>query len=242
MTVYEKIENTCSLSAYWNALLKLNTGIILKNRLQLRISEGNVSFSDYENYKKTEEFFKFVYHYAKTCDDVLLQLEIQAELIELCAIAQYFQINSVSSARNYITEMEKTLKKYPVPLRRIQYYRMLARVQILEKNYEKGIGEARKAVNMAEQQGEHDSLLYHIYGMSIRKFVEQKLYEEAKECKQFNESKLLEEKLIEIKNYLSFASEQFEKVRSTNNKIAGYVSDIEMCIAVVDFGKELYNK
>ena len=95
---------------------------------------------------------------------------------------------------------------------------------------------------MAEQQGEHDSLLYHIYGMSIRKFVEQKLYEEAKGCKRFNESKLLEEKLIEIKNYLSLASEQFEKVRSTNNKIAGYVSDIEMCIAVVDFGKELYNK
>lgn len=29
--------------------------------------------------------------------------------------------------------MEKILKKYPVPLRRIQYYRMLARVQILEK-------------------------------------------------------------------------------------------------------------
>ena len=112
----------------------------------------------------------------------------------------------------------------------------------IEKNYEKGIGEARKAVNMAEQQGEHDSLLYHIYGMSIRKFVEQKLYEEAKGCKRFNESKLLEEKLIEIKNYLSLASEQFEKVRSTNNKIAGYVSDIEMCIAVVDFGKELYNK
>ena len=52
MTVYEKIENTCNLSAYWNARLKLNTGIILKNRLQLRISEGNVSFSDYENYKK----------------------------------------------------------------------------------------------------------------------------------------------------------------------------------------------
>lgn len=117
MTVYEKIENTCNLSAYWNARLKLNTGIILKNRLQLRISEGNVSFSDYENYKKTEEFFKFVYHYAKTCDDVLLQLEIQAELIELCAIAQYFQINSVSSARNYITEMEKILKKISCPIK-----------------------------------------------------------------------------------------------------------------------------
>ena len=112
----------------------------------------------------------------------------------------------------------------------------------IEKNYEKGISEARKAVNVAERQGEHDTLLYHIYGMSIRKFVEQKLYKEAKECKLFNESKLLEEKLIEIKNYLALASEQFEKVRSTNNKIAGYVSDIEMCIAVVDFGKELYNK
>ena len=56
MTVYEKIENTCNLSAYWNARLKLNTGIILKNRLQLRISEGNVSFPIMKITKKLKNF------------------------------------------------------------------------------------------------------------------------------------------------------------------------------------------
>lgn len=45
--------------------------------------------------------------------------------------------------------MEKTLKKYPVPLRRIQYYRMLARVQILEKNYEKALNSLREGYQLS---------------------------------------------------------------------------------------------
>ena len=45
--------------------------------------------------------------------------------------------------------MEKTLKKYPVPLRRIQYYRMLARVQILEKNYENALNSLREGYQLS---------------------------------------------------------------------------------------------
>lgn len=111
----------------------------------------------------------------------------------------------------------------------------------IEKSYGKGINEAKEAVILAEQMGEYDSLLYHIYGMSIKKYVEQKLYNDAIDCRDFNEQKLLSEKLQEIQHCLEVASEQFKKVRETNNKVAGYISDIEMCIDVVDFGKELYN-
>lgn len=111
---------------------------------------------------------------------------------------------------------------------------------LIEKSFEKGINEAQEAVILAEQMGEHDSLLYHIYGMSIKKYIEQRLFNEAKECKAFDENKLLTEKLQEIKSNLEVASAQFEKVRKTNNKVAGYISDIEMCISVVDFGKEIY--
>lgn len=57
----------------------------------------------------------------------------------------------------------------------------------------------------------------------------------------FNEQKLLSEKLQEIQHCLEVASRAFKKVRETNNKVAGNISDIEMCIDVVDFGKELYN-
>lgn len=110
----------------------------------------------------------------------------------------------------------------------------------IEKNYEKGIVEAKEAVEFAEQQGIHDPLLYHIYGMSIRRYVEQKLFSDAKECRAYGETEALEQKLDEIKRELELASEQFLKVRGTNNKVAGYISDIEMCISVVDFGKEIF--
>lgn len=139
MDLYKRIENTCSLSPHWNTRLKLNTGIIYKNKLQLKIREKNISKKDYANYKIAEDLFKYVYQYSKTSNDILLQLEIQAELIELCAIAEYFNIDNVKSARNYITEMEYTLKKYPIPLRQIQYYRMLARVYLLEKKYDESL-------------------------------------------------------------------------------------------------------
>lgn len=110
----------------------------------------------------------------------------------------------------------------------------------IEKNYKKGIDEAKEAVSLAEGLGEYDSILYHIYGMSIRKYIELKLYREAQECKECDDEQLLSKKINEIYCKLEEASEQFEKVRETNNKVAGYISDIEMCISVVDFGKELY--
>ena len=111
----------------------------------------------------------------------------------------------------------------------------------IEKNYEMGINEAKEAVTLAEQKGEFDVLLYHIYGMSIRKYVENELYSEANDYKKFGEDIAFAEKLSEINANLKLASEQFARVRDTNNKVAGYISDIEMCIAVVDFGKSIYN-
>lgn len=111
----------------------------------------------------------------------------------------------------------------------------------IEKNYEKGIKEARDAVELAEQQDIYDSLLYHISGMSIRRYVEEKLYREALDCQTFGEEQACEDKIVDIRNELEKASDLFEKVRVTNNKVAGYISDIEMCISVVDFGKELYS-
>lgn len=111
----------------------------------------------------------------------------------------------------------------------------------IEKSFEKGINEAREAVILAEQMDEYDALLYHIYGMSIRKYVEQRLFFDAREAKEFKEDRIFSEFLKKIQNNLEVASEQFKKVRESNNKIAGYISDIEMCICVVDFGKNIYD-
>ena len=64
-----------------------------------------------------EQLFFNVYKYACSTDDVLLKLEILAELIELCALARYYDIKRTKEARQYLDEMEENLKKYPAPLR-----------------------------------------------------------------------------------------------------------------------------
>ena len=111
----------------------------------------------------------------------------------------------------------------------------------IERNFDKGMSEAKEAVELAEEQNAHDALLYHIYGMSIRRYIEQKLCPEAKECYLYGETQLFETKMDEVQKWLILASEQFKNVRETNNKVAGYISDIEMCINLIDFGKEVYN-
>lgn len=112
---------------------------------------------------------------------------------------------------------------------------------ILEKNYKRGIEEARVSVDLAERQGARDALLYHIYGMSIKRYVEQKLYQDARDCMLYDEKRSFDEVNSEIQENIELAGEQFRKVReSTNNKIAGYISDIEMCIKLVDFGKDVF--
>lgn len=40
----------------------------------------------------------------------------------------------------------------------------------IEENYQRGIEEAKGAIELSESQGLHDALLYHIAGMSIRRY------------------------------------------------------------------------
>ncbi len=105
----------------------------------------------------------------------------------------------------------------------------------IEQNYERGIETAKDAINLSESEGIIDALLYHIYGVSERKFVERKLF------------KLIDEKNVdkriinEIQEHLQRASEAFQRTRDINHKSAGFMSDIDMCINVIDFAKKIYN-
>ena len=109
----------------------------------------------------------------------------------------------------------------------------------LERNYNEGISNAEEALAFSESKGERDPLLYHICGMSHFKYVEKKLIENARDAKRYGLD--FERYINSIKEELNRASEMFLQVRNTNNKQAGYISDIEMCISVVDFGKEMSN-
>lgn len=108
----------------------------------------------------------------------------------------------------------------------------------IERNYQRGIEEAKEAIELAESQGIYDPLLYHIAGISIRRYVEKRLYQQVIDSSAFDESEEANKIIVEIKRMLTEASNYFEKVRGTNNKVAGYISDVEMCIELIDFEKK----
>ena len=111
----------------------------------------------------------------------------------------------------------------------------------LEKNYNKGIENAYDAVKISEEKGQNDPLLYHICAMSHYRYLEERLFEDAIVAHKYDYKSDYEEVIRKIKSELVAASEMFQNVRLTNNKIAGYISDIEMCISVIDFAKNITN-
>ena len=70
---------------YWDTRLQLNMGIIYKNKQQVKSVNHKLTKDDFNDFKITQQLFFNVYKYACSTDDVLLKLEILAELIELCA-------------------------------------------------------------------------------------------------------------------------------------------------------------
>ena len=105
----------------------------------------------------------------------------------------------------------------------------------IEQNYERGIETAKEAIELSESEGITDALLYHIYGVSERKYVERKLFN------QVNPDQVDDRIITEIQSHLSKASEAFKITRDINHKSAGFISDIDMCISVIDFAKKLYS-
>lgn len=105
----------------------------------------------------------------------------------------------------------------------------------IEQNYERGVETAKEAIDLAESEGVKDALLYHIYGVSQRKYVERKLFS------QIDKDQVDEKIISKIQDHLTKASEAFRMTREINHKSAGFISDIDMCINVIDFAKKIYN-
>lgn len=108
----------------------------------------------------------------------------------------------------------------------------------IEKNYVEGINKAKESLKVAKNFGIEDALLYHIYGISEKKYIEQRLYSNILELPiDQRDDSYIGKDLIE---HLKIASGLFERARQLNHKSAGYISDLDMCINVVDFGKKYY--
>lgn len=112
--------------------LYMNTGIIYKNKTQNDLFHQQKTDVTYKHYHKSKELFDKVYDYAKEVNDIPLQLEILAELIENTVVGYDLNLTTISTAQKFAEEMDIILPKYPVPVRRIQKFRMWARILTLQ--------------------------------------------------------------------------------------------------------------
>lgn len=97
---------------------------------------------------------------------------------------------------------------------------------IIARDYTTGIKHARKAVEMDNHK---DEILYHILATSIRRYIRYLINGYGKVDD--DQKKQTERYILELAEE---ASKYYELSRQNKN-YAGYISDIEMCIMIVDF-------
>ncbi len=129
--------------------LYMNTGIIYKNRAQNDLFHRQVTVATHKYYSKSRELFVKVYDFAKKSSDIPLQLEILAELIENTVVGYYLDLTTISAAIKFAEEMDSILPKYPVPVRRIQKFRMWARILTLQGKSLEAIENLRQGFEIA---------------------------------------------------------------------------------------------
>lgn len=110
----------------------------------------------------------------------------------------------------------------------------------IDENYEKGfeiIDEAISISNSLSDNDRKDSLLYHMKAMGYSSRITNKYLKDAKKYHKNDQIDDMNKCIELIKNDARQALELFSEVRLIGHNIAGYVSDINMCIHISEFGK-----
>ncbi|MHB8124863.1 MAG: hypothetical protein ACYDEJ_04325 [Desulfitobacteriaceae bacterium] len=138
---------------------------------------------------------------------------------------------------NKLVEVYPEETHFLAHLARFNYY--------IEKNYDKGFENINQAIAINEGQSEElgrrkDPLLYHMKAMGYAARITNKLIPEIKRLKNIAGEAELDEKYDELLSNVSKAQEIFKEVRDMGNKIAGRVSDINLCLSIIELGKYMY--
>jgi len=112
----------------------------------------------------------------------------------------------------------------------------------IDCDYNRGIEKINEAISVSESMSDRkDPLLYHMKGMGYSSRITNKYIPEIKRHYRNQETDEMEEKIEFLKADAMYALDLFENVRSLNNGIAGYISDINLCISIADLGKVITN-
>ena len=112
----------------------------------------------------------------------------------------------------------------------------------IEKAYKPAIDLLNEAIEIdADSSSAQDPLLLHMKAMVYSAYITQKVIPEIKKQHQFEPhgSDIEDEDFNELKANLKTAQELFDNVRKMDSGIAGHISDIKLCLSIIDLGKAL---
>jgi hypothetical protein len=112
----------------------------------------------------------------------------------------------------------------------------------IEKAYKPAINLLNEAIEIdADESIVQDPLLLHMKAMVYSAYITQKVIPEIKKQHQLDPegSAVEDEMFAELKSNLKTAQELFGDVREMNSGIAGHISDIKLCLSIIDLGKAL---
>lgn len=113
----------------------------------------------------------------------------------------------------------------------------------IDKNYEKGFQNIDSAIDMSEAETGHvDPLLYHMkamgYSSRITNIYRSEFFRSVKDDPQYNVSDLKEKIQEEAENAFKY----FKMVRDSNIGVAGHVSEINLCIQIANFARNILDE
>ena len=150
LNLYNSYDKTLIIDELLVYRLKMNTGIIYKNKTQNDLFNEAITEDTIKNYHISKKLFEEVYVYAKKTNHIPLQLEIIAELIESVVAGYYLNFTKIVDAVTYAEEMDSILPQYPVPVRKIQACRMWARVLTIKGEFLEAINRLQEGFSIAE--------------------------------------------------------------------------------------------
>jgi tetratricopeptide (TPR) repeat protein len=112
----------------------------------------------------------------------------------------------------------------------------------IEKAYDQATELMEEAIKLDSNTSEaQDPLLLHMKAMVYSAHITQRLIPEIKKQHSIapEESAIEDELFADLKSNLKFAQEIFEQVREMHSGIAGHISDISLCLNVINLGKAL---
>lgn len=150
LEIYENVDTSLIQDQTNLYRLIMNQGIIYKNKVQNSLFEGEKKSPEIIGfYQLAQKSFEKTCDFAESQDDIPLCLEIYAELVENACNGYYLSQETIAQADFWVKKMGKVIGRYPVPVERIQYERMQARVLALKGKLKEAIGCLEKGFEIA---------------------------------------------------------------------------------------------